>query len=573
MLERTKLEQKTDSLLFCVVANALLAVLIYFTANLGYLTGLQGAPLPVSVVWPVTGISLAALLLFDIKLAPGILLGNLAYNFSNFIVPNQDLFVPLVLAVIISGASLAEALVGNAIIRHYSPFGYFRRAKDVLIFLIPAGLLACMIAPTVGVLTLYLYEGFSWDTALLMWVTFWVGDTLGVYILTPLIVVWTLFRPTDRFGRYSAECFLMALVFLGVAALTMIKHYFLLHLFIPIGLWAAYRFKFHGATLVVFFVAIAIVVPTIDFYGNVNPFNNYTPLLVVASFLEAFVIVTLILAGVVTEREAAWNIVQYHNIDLQKAVEKGIKELKVMSKEISLQEKIATLNLLTSGIARYIQRPHKQIKASIRICEESLRSLEDAFGVIHEQFSTDVASSIKTHVDGIREYLQKATKFEMHALQIAKVMEEYALLTIPGGIKSRTIKINAFITYCLNKAMNEGVKHDPDFSFAVIEEFDKSAQMILKDPDDLEFAFCLLFNNSIELMKKNKANLGESYKPLLKVRTADLKDTINVVIEDNGCGIANQNSLRYQMAMTPKTPKAKFTFPNSCSNGLAGQFK
>ena len=57
-------QNKVQSLGPRIFFNILLAVLIFYNAELGRLLGIKGEPLAISVVWPATGFSLAALLLF-----------------------------------------------------------------------------------------------------------------------------------------------------------------------------------------------------------------------------------------------------------------------------------------------------------------------------------------------------------------------------------------------------------------------------------------------------------------------------------------------------------------------------
>lgn len=80
MLNMTQLEQKMKDPAFRWFANIFLIFIIYYTAELSRLLGNEGTPLAISIAWPATGFSLAALLLFGYRLWPGIFLGNFCYN-------------------------------------------------------------------------------------------------------------------------------------------------------------------------------------------------------------------------------------------------------------------------------------------------------------------------------------------------------------------------------------------------------------------------------------------------------------------------------------------------------------
>jgi signal transduction histidine kinase/CHASE1-domain containing sensor protein len=64
------------------------------------------------------------------------------------------------------------------------------RARDIVIFLLLGGPLSCLVGATVGVTTLAVSGQISWSLFIMTWWTWWVGDSLGVFITTPLVLSW-----------------------------------------------------------------------------------------------------------------------------------------------------------------------------------------------------------------------------------------------------------------------------------------------------------------------------------------------------------------------------------------------
>src|SRR5689334_14905468 len=135
-----------------------------------------------TLVWPASGLSLAALLLLGTRLWPAIAMGAFLTN----------LWIgahPLVAAGIAVGNTL-EALVGVALFRYVPGLSLaFDRMRDALA-LIAMALASTTVGATVGVLSLaaggILAPGSGAET----WRAWWVGDALGDLVVAPLLLVW-----------------------------------------------------------------------------------------------------------------------------------------------------------------------------------------------------------------------------------------------------------------------------------------------------------------------------------------------------------------------------------------------
>src|SRR5882762_3185402 len=113
------------SLFFYVLALALLASVYFGTAKLG----LSFSPISgfATVVWPPTGIALATLWLFGLRLWPGIFIGAFLINFST----GATLPVALGLA---TGNTL-EAVVGVYLLKRFGFQGRLSRMRDVALLI------------------------------------------------------------------------------------------------------------------------------------------------------------------------------------------------------------------------------------------------------------------------------------------------------------------------------------------------------------------------------------------------------------------------------------------------------
>ncbi|HEY4526833.1 MAG TPA: MASE1 domain-containing protein [Candidatus Paceibacterota bacterium] len=162
---------------------ALLA-LVFFAYTATGLWGLELSPVGgfATLVWPPTGIALAALYFGGLRLTPAIALAAFATNIVTG--------APILAAFGIALGNTLEILAGVYILRSPENFNpLFRRLRDTLHFLVVSGV-APLIAATIGVTSLVLTGVMSADQFLVAWIAWWLGDTLGILVLGAFLIRW-----------------------------------------------------------------------------------------------------------------------------------------------------------------------------------------------------------------------------------------------------------------------------------------------------------------------------------------------------------------------------------------------
>jgi diguanylate cyclase (GGDEF)-like protein/PAS domain S-box-containing protein len=136
----------------------------------------------VSVIWLPAGLALSALLLGGNRYAFGVFLGALLVN----IIATDSIWM----ATSIAMGNTLEALFGAWLLRRDEDFNQFALSTRNYLQLLIAGGIVSVIAALVGSATL-VFSGFpaggTFFSNLAYW---WMGDTLGIALMTPLILVW-----------------------------------------------------------------------------------------------------------------------------------------------------------------------------------------------------------------------------------------------------------------------------------------------------------------------------------------------------------------------------------------------
>jgi diguanylate cyclase (GGDEF)-like protein len=286
-----------------VVTLCVLTLVYYLVGKLGL--SLAFVNPSTTAVWPSTGIALVAFLLIGNHAAIGILLGAFLVNFTTS---------GLVLSSItIAIGNTLEGFVGAYLVQRFAHGAQaFNKTADVFKFTLLAAMLSTTVSATIGVISLAANRLASPTDYAAIWLTWWLGDAAGNLIVAPVLILWATHPKIYWKASQGVEAGIMLLsLFLIVLALFSnqstfaVKNYPLGFLFIPIVIWAAYRFGSRDvATLTLVLSAIAIV----GTLQGVGPFVQAAPnesLLVLQSFMMMTAITGLGLAASVSERREA----------------------------------------------------------------------------------------------------------------------------------------------------------------------------------------------------------------------------------------------------------------------------
>ncbi len=164
-----------------------IAFAYWFSATLGQM--LSSPPVYATAVWPPSGIALGSALIWGRRSLPGIALGAYLANGQLFLQHPISLAQVLVPAGIALGALLQAASVAYLIRRLAGYPSLLNDPAPMGRFLLLAGPLGCCISTSFGNCVLLL----AGDTTLaglpVNWLTWWVGDTMGALIFTPLLLI------------------------------------------------------------------------------------------------------------------------------------------------------------------------------------------------------------------------------------------------------------------------------------------------------------------------------------------------------------------------------------------------
>ncbi|MFJ3308822.1 MASE1 domain-containing protein [Streptomyces sp. NPDC086549] len=274
--------------------QALAVAACYFAAGrLGLLRHLAVEEAVVSPIWPPTGFAVACFLILGPGSWPGIALG--AFLVTATVGPlGPD-------AIGTTAGSTLAPLCAYLMLRRVGFRTDLSRLRDGLALVFLAALTAMLLSATVGVTSLVLVGKLAVHSVGYVWLAWWVGDAMGVLIVTPILLMLYTVRGPPGLSRWK-EALALTLVAGGLVPLATRSSVSLLFLVYPLLIWAALRFRLAGSMPCALLACVLATVAATDHNG---PFERLTPVEVMIK-LQAFngsmALTALLLSAVIAEQ-------------------------------------------------------------------------------------------------------------------------------------------------------------------------------------------------------------------------------------------------------------------------------
>ena len=234
------------------------------------------------------------------------------------------------------------------------------------------------------------------------------------------------------------------------------------------------------------------------------------------------------------------------------------QQVEYLQQQLHKQEKMASLGLLSAGIAHEIQNPLNFVinfsKMSVKLLEDLQDVLEDCADKLGEDDAADIediSEDLKENLGKIQEHGERAISIIRGILLHSRGKAGEMLPTDVGQLVHEYV----WLSYHAMRA------NDKSFNITIHEDIQENMPKFMVIPQDLSRAVLNVMNNACYTVKERAAQEGGDYTPTIDVKLALKTDgtdgELRVDITDNGMG------------MTPEV-KAKI-FENFFTTKPAGQ--
>lgn len=331
---------ETKTRLSTVTQVTILMALYFIGGFLGLHSSFNDHGAEIILIWPPAGIAVAAFLVLGYRFWPGVFLGAMILSLITY---------PSWIFALMSGVgSVAGALICCYLLERLTSFDRKLNRSEDIVALISFSALGAVVIAAFNAVSLE-WNGGSSDVEAFgaIWFRWWVQNTMGLWILTPLLLSFALdhYKTPLRIGRILEFGACMALLLLGTVIsfnswyFYGLKSYPLAYLPYPFLVWAALRFEQKGASLGV------IVVSALAIYGLLEgkgPFQSdllVESLMLLGAYLGFLSVSVHLVASTAAHRRLASEALESSEWQLRSTLE-SIKEGIITLKPDALIESI-----------------------------------------------------------------------------------------------------------------------------------------------------------------------------------------------------------------------------------------
>jgi len=217
---------------------------------------------------------------------------------------------------------------------------------------------------------------------------------------------------------------------------------------------------------------------------------------------------------------------QERNLELQQA----LQTIKNVQQQMIQQEKLASLGLLTAGVAHELKNPLNFVLNFSQLAEENLHEM------VNEIEASGSISREKLHANCEIQH-NFLNKVITHGKRADSIIKEMLMHAYQGSGSSQQVNLKGIIEQALTLIDQSYRKKDPQFNVTIHKNFDESLNHIDAFPSDLLRVFINLFDNAFYALLQKQKLSDFNFTPSLSIKTARNGPSAIITINDNGPGI------------------------------------
>jgi len=214
------------------------------------------------------------------------------------------------------------------------------------------------------------------------------------------------------------------------------------------------------------------------------------------------------------------------------------KQIEILQQQLKQQEKLASLGLLSAGIAHEIQNPLNFVINFSKMSDKLLKDLTEIVEDNEENISTDDREEVEDIVADLKENMAKIVE---HGERAISIIQGILLVSrgkegefIPSDI-NHIVKEYVWLAYHALRANHKG------FNITIHESYQDGLPQMMVIPQDISRAVLNLMNNACYAVWDRSQKEGEEYVPTIDIKTAlNAEGLLEIAIQDNGVGISDE---------------------------------
>ena len=216
--------------------------------------------------------------------------------------------------------------------------------------------------------------------------------------------------------------------------------------------------------------------------------------------------------------------------------ESALTDLKRTQRQLVHSQKMASLGILTAGIAHEIKNPLNLVNNFSRVSVELFDELRDAIEPARQALDDERRDELDDLVTTLAANMIRIDEQGRRADSIVKSMLQHSR---DEPSERHLTDINALLEENLNLAYHGARARDQEFNITLERDFDPDAGSISIAAQDISRVLLNLFDNGFYATRQRQhLESSADYTPILGVISRDCGDSVQIRVRDNGTGIA-----------------------------------
>jgi signal transduction histidine kinase len=389
----------------------------FFLVFVGYFVSARlGLSMPyvgshVTLIWLPTGVAVAALMRWGTSMTPAVLLGAFCVNMTI----SPDVLLSFSIAI---GNTLAPLAACFFLVR--AGFDLELKRRQDIFLLITAAFSSMLISATCGSLALAFSGVISADSFADAWLSWWLGDSIGVLLAAPVLLVASKKCMFELMGKRN-EIAIWFMVLAVFSCLTFIVYthkdgdllpfvFFL----IPLIIWASLRFDQLTASFGVIVLALISSFGTSLGHGAFMLPSHHVGLMTLWAFLTTTIVINLLTSALLSESRAAKEALNELNIELENRVAQELSANREKEKLLIQQSKMAVMGEMIGAIAHQWRQPLNSLGMTIQDVELAYKfgELDEQYLASYKKEAMGIIQSMSTTIDDFKNFFSANKKQE-----------------------------------------------------------------------------------------------------------------------------------------------------------------
>ena len=213
------------------------------------------------------------------------------------------------------------------------------------------------------------------------------------------------------------------------------------------------------------------------------------------------------------------------------------KQVETLQQQLKQQEKLASLGMLSAGIAHEIQNPLNFVINFSKISDKLLSDLTEIVEDNEDKLSDDDREEVEDIVADLKENMAKIVEHGERAISIIQ-----GILLVSRGKENeflptdvcKLVKEYVWLSY---HAMRANYKN---FNISIHEDYAEGLPLMMVIPQDLSRAILNVTNNACYAVWKKAQSVEADYTPELTVGVKTADGNVVISIADNGEGMTEE---------------------------------